>query len=290
MVPFFVGLTGGLIGAYVGWDSLKNRFEDNSQKELVKEKISLHDSTLNKMTSKESIIELGNRAIANGDREAYLKLVHIVRNEGKERTLASSEIARIKTHHYSMTSINGIKIERYNKNNKLTSEDDLKTEELINILLLDSQFLFRARSAQILSKRNENFVHEVLLLSIFSDNNIQVLRESTKAFEELTGFKSRNFFQPYHCLDYWYENSTKVIKNVQKINKISIIPFQQWEERISRNVDNLDSDEMVYWWRTSVELEQMLIKKHKIENPNNNPNNKQAIIEYLKRRRGQALP
>jgi len=259
---------GGVVGAYIGWDSLKNRFEDNINKEIITEKIKSHESTINKIVSKESIVELGDRAIANGDREAYLKLDHIVKQFGTERNAAISEIARIKNHHNTMTSIR-LKLEFFNGKNELIPENEIKTENLIEILLLNTQYLFRARSAQILSERNENFVIEALLISMFSDNNIEVLRESTKAFEKMTGFKSPDFFSPYECLGYWYDNSDKVLANVRKVNNISIIPFQKFESKITNAAEDLGIEEMLYWWKTSFELEQMLKKNHKIENKKN---------------------
>lgn len=259
---------GGIIGAYVGWDSLKGRYDDNKNKVIISAKIETHDSTLNKIESKDSIIELGNRAIANGDKESYLKLTRIVENFGKERNVATVEIARIKSHHYSMTTISGIRLEIFNDKNELIPETNLKTEQLIDILLLNTQYLFRARSAQLLSKRNERFVHEALLLSIFSDNNLEVTRESTNALEILTRHNSFDFFSPYGCLSYWYDNSISIISSVQKTNDISIIPFQKFEEKINRNIAALESAEMIYWWKTSLDLEQMLKKNQKIENEN----------------------
>jgi hypothetical protein len=263
-LPFF----GGIIGAYVGWDSLKGRYDDNKNKVIISAKIENQDSTLNKIVSKDSIIELGNRAIANGDKESYLKLTRIVENFGKERDLATVEIARIKSHHYSMTTISGIRLEIFNDKNELVPETNLKTEQLIDILLLNTQYLFRARSAQLLSNRNERFVHEALLLSIFSDNNLEVTRESTKALEILTKHNSFDFFSPYGCLSYWYDNSISIISSVQKTNDISIIPFQEFEDKTNRNIATLESAEMIYWWKTSLDLEQMLKKNQKIESEN----------------------
>lgn len=263
-LPFF----GGIIGAYVGWDSLKNRFKDNIHKETVNETIISHDSTLNTLLSKDEVVQLGNKAISNGDRNAYLALKKTVENFGQKRNIAISEIARIKSHHNSMTTISQIKIERYAPDKSLINENNIETEELIKILLLDSQYLFRARSAQILSQRNEKFVHEALLLSIFSDNNIEVLRESTKAFEVLTNFRNPDFFQPYHNLSYWYDNSEKVLSTIQKNNNISIIPLIEFEKKMINNILKLGKANMIYWWETSIELGRMMQIKQKIENPN----------------------
>jgi len=261
-------LFGGIIGAYLGWDSLKNRFNDNIHKETVNETIISHDSTLNTLLSNDEIVQLGNKGISNGDRNAYLALKKTAENFGKERSIAISEIARIKSHHISITTIGQIKIERFTPEKSLIKENNIQTEELIKILLLDSQYLFRARSAQILSERNEKFVHEALLLSIFSDNNIEVLRESTKAFEALTNFRNPDFFQPYNSLGYWYDNSEKVSIRILKDNNIRIIPLIEFEDRLKRNILNLEKTYMNYWWSLSIEMCHMLRDKQKIEELN----------------------
>lgn len=263
-LPFF----GGIITAYLGWDSLKGRFDDNQNKTITTEKLKKQDTIINKILSKEYIVDLGNKAIANGDREAYLKLTEIAKDFGKDRNVALSEIGRIKSHHYNMTSIPNIKLEIYDDKNKLVPENNLTTEKLIEILLLNPQYLFRARSAQILANRNEKYVHEALLLSIFSDNNIEILRESTWAFEKLTGYKSPDFFSPYGCLGFWYHNSKKVQGSIQKNNMISIIPFQKFEDKVNTAIQNIEYQEMLDWWETSLQLEEMLKYEHKIENKN----------------------
>lgn len=253
-----------IISAINGWNSVKGSF-DNIAKDKI---IEIHDSTLNKIVSKESIIELGDKAVANRDREAYLKLIRIVENFGAERNIAVSEIARIKLHFYSMTSMNGIKLEVFNKKNELIPESIITASQLIDNLLFNSQFLYRVRSAQLLSLRNENYIPEVLLLSIFSETNLEVLKESTKAFEILTGYKSPDFFNPYSCLGFWYENANSVIMHLKNVNNISVIPFQKFENNISNNKSSTESTEMIYWWTTSLEIEQMLKHSGRIENKN----------------------
>jgi len=263
-IPFI----GGIVGAYVGWDSLKGRFDDSKNKVMVSEKIENHDNALIKIVSKETVIELGDRAIAYGDRDAYLRLVKIVENFGPERSVAISELARVKSHHYSMTSIRGIKLELYNEKNELMAEDELSTPQLVDNLLFNSQFLFRARCAQLLAYRKENFVPEILLLSMFSDNNLEVLRESTKAFEILTGYNNSDFFIPYGCLGFWYDSAFDISKHFKKANSISIVPLQKFRNKLENQIVNNELDEMVNWWRTSLDLVEMLDNKHRIENIN----------------------
>ena len=262
VLPIVLGIIIMIISAINGWNSVKGSFENIAKDK----KIEIHESTLNKIVSKESIIELGDKAVANRDREAYLKLIRIVENFGAERNIAISEIARIKLHFYSMTSMNGIQLEVFNEKNELIPEAIITTSQLIDNLFFNSQFLFRARSAQLLSIRNENYIPEILLLSMFSETNLEVLRESTLAFEILTGYKSPDFFNPYGCLGFWYENANSVIIRLKNSNNISVIPFQKFENKISTNKSSLESTEMIYWWTTSLEFEQMLKHSHKIEN------------------------
>lgn len=80
----------------------------------------------------------------------------------------------------------------------------------------------------------------------------------------MTRFKSKDFFQPYHCLGFWYDSSVTVYENLKNVNKISIIPFEQFEKRISSLADNANMVEMLNWWKTTLKLELMLNKEHQI--------------------------
>lgn len=261
ILPFFGGVIGGVVGAYLGWDSLKGKYEVKRHKAKVESKIiSLDESDtiqkdiLQQLEDKERIVTLGNKAISRGSRESYLNLVHIVESFGLERDSASSEISRIISHWSNMTSIGSV---------ILPNENKISTKELIDILLLNSQHLFRARSAQILANINESYVHEALLLSTFSDNHIEVIKESTFSFCKLVGINNSDFFQPYLAWSYWQKNSEKIKESRESINNIEIIPWGKLKEKINK-MDNQEYVHMNYWWETTFEMiDEFLNKEQK---------------------------
>lgn len=56
---------GGLVGGYMGWDSLKSRHEDNLHKQEVKESIQSIDSKLEPITSQIAVIERYERELTS---------------------------------------------------------------------------------------------------------------------------------------------------------------------------------------------------------------------------------
>ncbi len=102
---------------------------------------------LSELKNKDNLTSLADKAISQGSREAYLNLKNI--QFGPNRNIAASERARIKIFWNSMTSLKGINLpEKKLANGAIEKESDYATKELIEILLFDSQSLFRGRSAQ----------------------------------------------------------------------------------------------------------------------------------------------
>ncbi len=247
LLPFF----GGMIGAYLGWDSIKGKHEDSKHKNRVESQITSLDKsdkiqgdTLQQLKNKTRIVTLGDKAISRGSRESYLNLVHIVENFGPDRDAAASETSRVKSHWSNMTSINGV---------TLPNEHEINTKELIEILLLNTQHLYRARSAQLLGNRNENYVHEALLLSIFSDKHIEVMKESTFSFYKLVGINDSDFFQPYTSWGFWQKNPGKIKKLRKTVNSFEIIPLVKLTEKINKT-DSQEYEYMNYWWATTFQM------------------------------------
>ena len=244
LLPFF----GGMIGAYIGWNSLVGKHEDEN---------------------KERIVATGDKAISQGSRESYPSLVHIVENFGPKRNLAASERSRVVLHWSNMTSI---------KDYTLANEPEVSSKELINTLLIDSSHLNRARSAQLLSDRSENYVHEALLLSIFSDTHIEVMKESTLAYYKLVGIKNSDIYQPYVSWQYWNNNSDKIMSTRKKVNSVGTIPWSKLTGKIAMNSQVYEY--LNYWFRTTLqmierfrsdeqrEFEQILNRVKQIENAN----------------------
>ena len=172
-ILFYLSLTitiGILI--YTGIDNIKNSIE------------------LNKIKDRNNITRLIDRAVGQNGRESYLNLKHIVKNFGPNRNAAISGMSQIKIQLSTLTHMQGITLPK--------DESSYTTKELIDILFFNSQYLFRGRSAQLLANRKEKYVPEALILAIFSDTDLEVVREATLAFRNITGFKALIF--PIHTM------------------------------------------------------------------------------------------
>lgn len=210
---------------------------------------------LSELKIRDNLTSLADKAVSQGNREAYLNLKQIVTKFGPNRNAAISEIAEIASHWNSMTRLKGINLpEKKLANGIIEKESDYTTKELIETLLFNSQSLFRGRSAQLLASRKENYVPEALILAIFSDKHLEVVKEATLAFGRLTNFQSPDFFQPYNVWGYWLDNSEKIKKDLIQSNNIEIIPLKKLIEKLKKDIEGNKYEYMNQQWATSVDI------------------------------------
>jgi len=208
---------------------------------------------LSELKIRDNLTSLADKAVSQGSREAYLNLKNI--QFSPNRNAAISEIAEIVSHWNSMTRLKGIKLpEKKLSNGVIEKEVDYTTKELIEILLFNSQSLFRGRSAQLLASRKENYVPEALILAIFSDKHLEVVKEATSAFGRLTNFQSPDFFQPYNVWGYWLDNSEKIKKDLMQNNNIDIIPLKKFIKKLEKNIESNEYEYMNKQWATSIDI------------------------------------
>jgi len=208
---------------------------------------------LSELKIRDNLTSLADKAVSQGSREAYLNLKNI--QFSPNRNAAISEIAEIVSHWNSMTRLKGIKLpEKKLSNGVIEREVDYTTKELIEILLFNSQSLFRGRSAQLLASRKENYVPEALILAIFSDKHLEVVKEATSAFGRLTNFQSPDFFQPYNVWGYWLDNSEKIKKDLMQNNNIDIIPLKKFIKKLEKNIESNEYEYMNQQWATSIDI------------------------------------
>jgi len=229
----------------------------------IQEKQSLNNRMLDEtkylelaeIKARNNLTSLADKAVSQGSREAYLNLKQIVENFGPNRNAAISEISKIVSHWNFITTLKGIKLpEKKLSDGTIGKELDYTTKELIEILLFNSQSLFRGRSAQLLASRKENYVPEALILAIFSDKHLEVVREATLAFGKVTNFQSPDFFQPYNVWGYWLDNSERIRKNLIQSNNIKIIQLKKFIKKLEKNIESNKYEYMYQLWATSIDI------------------------------------
>lgn len=215
---------------------------------------------LSELKIRDNLTSLADKAVSQGSREAYLNLKQTVEKFGPNRNAAISEISKIVYHWNSITRLKSVKLpEKKLSDGTIGKELDHTTKELIEKLLFDSQSLFRGRSAQLLANRKENYVPEALILAIFSDKHLEVVREATLAFGKLTNFQSPDFFQPYNVWGYWLHNSERIRNNLMQINDIEIIPLKKFIENLEKNIQSNEYEYMNQQWVTSIDISNKFI-------------------------------
>lgn len=215
---------------------------------------------LSELKIRDNLTSLADKAVSQGSREAYLNLKQTVEKFGPNRNAAISEISKIVYHWNSITRLKSVKLpEKKLSDGTIGKELDHTTKELIEKLLFDSQSLFRGRSAQLLANRKENYVPEALILAIFSDKHLEVVREATLAFCKLTNFQSPDFFQPYNVWGYWLHNSERIRNNLMQINDIEIIPLKKFIENLEKNIQSNEYEYMNQQWVTSIDISNKFI-------------------------------
>ena len=220
-----------------------------------------NSNELNRIKNRNNITLLIDSAVGHNNRESYLNLKHIVENFGPNRNAAISGIRQIKTQLSTMTHIKGVTLPKV--------ESSYTTKELIDIFFFDSQYLFRGRSAQLLADRKEKYVPEALILAIFSDKNLEVVREATLAFCNITGLQNPDFFQPYHVWGDWLDNSERIKKELLQTNNISVIAWKKLTDRLKSNIEDQEYKHMIYWWATTLEIANKFLVEELVNNQNN---------------------
>lgn len=90
ILPFF----GGLVGAYMGWDSLKSRYEDSVHKQEVKESIQSIDSKLGPITSQIAVIERYERELSSHNQKD--EILSAVLAQYKQMKIATDQFHRFR--------------------------------------------------------------------------------------------------------------------------------------------------------------------------------------------------
>ena len=161
------------------------------------------------LKNRNEILKLSDDAIANRDAVSFEKLEKLMISSKDEniRLSALSELLRVKNFISAGTSIKGVDITYRDPNTgSILNNDKIPTSELISDLMKNESGQERAKIVQLLNKRKEKQVPEVLLNAIKNDNDLEVRKEAMNSFESITGFKSTDVFMYEPAKQWWDEN------------------------------------------------------------------------------------
>jgi hypothetical protein len=188
---------------------------------LMKEKMQrdyqVFSNEVLRFQKRSTIYELGDTAIEYMSRSAYEKLLAFV-NDPADPSLqlaAKSEITRINSALLSSTRTVDATLSMESASETASEASDISTPELIELLINDAVWKSRARSAQLLAERKELGVPEALIESMRDEDNLEVLKDSVRAFEAVTGYRPPEILGYEYCSEWWEANSSAFIQEVE---------------------------------------------------------------------------
>lgn len=190
--------------------NLKKQLEEgplNAQKEL------------SLLAERNELISLADAAITRGDRGAYVRLEDLARSAPSEEIMqgAEAQILRVKFFYASGTRYGAYSLPMTQLYPELKSkaEEDLTVEQKIRLLLDENQdWRVRTRAAYLLgSERRSPRAAEALVQAIQTDGSLDVVKECTYSFEEITEkYRSPGLFEIDHLLSWWAGNKASFIQ------------------------------------------------------------------------------
>ena len=164
-----------------------------------------------------SIFELGDAAISQMSRSAYEELLELL-NDPRDASLqlaAKSEIIRVNHALMNSARIEGVTLSGQGSGDTTIEESDFTTQDLIDVLIDDPDWRFRARSAQLLADKKELGVPEALLDAMENDENMEVFKHAVRAFKTVTGCIAPDTFEYEYCSEWWAANSETVNEKLE---------------------------------------------------------------------------
>ena len=170
-----------------------------------------------KFQKRGSIFELGDAAISQMSRSAYEELLGLL-NDPRDASLqlaAKSEIIRVNHALMNSARIEGVTLSGQGSGDTTIEESDFTTQDLIDVLIDDPDWRFRARSAQLLADKKELGVPEALLDAMRNDENMEVFKHAVRAFKTVTGCIAPDTFEYEYCSEWWETNSETVNEKLE---------------------------------------------------------------------------
>ena len=156
-----------------------------------------------------------NRAI-EGYYDAYNSLRNYQSEDYDLLERARAAVLEVKLSYIGTTRIKGIEIHRTKEDGTRVEENDFETIWLIEDLINHQNWRIRIKAANLLVKRKEIDVPEVLLEAMENDPNLWVRKEALDSFERVTGFIARDVFQfeTGEPREWYLKNKDEVIKKL----------------------------------------------------------------------------
>ncbi|MED5585158.1 MAG: hypothetical protein VYB61_02285 [Verrucomicrobiota bacterium] len=160
-------------------------------------------------------IRLADAAILNADRSAFDELLKRAAEvkEGELRNGAIAEINRVRFAYLNGLRSSGFALPVGELFPSLRGKDEmeLQTDQLVKVLVNRSGAAeHRARAAYLLADHRHIIAVNALVDAVASDSNLDVVREASLTFSEMTGYRSEQLLDAPGLVDWWQKNSSVV--------------------------------------------------------------------------------
>lgn len=159
------------------------------------------------------LTSFADEAIATASRAAYEKLWAALEDSRLANLVHAtrSEILRVQNYYLSGSRLEQyqISVADYYPDLANLRDAQLKDDQLISLLSNSKNpWQVRMKSANLLGQRRSTAVGDALVKAIKSDNNLDVVKEATFSFEQMTGYRARIF--EINSLDAWWKQYNSV--------------------------------------------------------------------------------
>ncbi len=161
------------------------------------------------------LLRLADAAIQKADRVAFDQLLKVADEAGEEklRNGAMSEIHRVRFAYLNGLRVSGYALPVGDLFPSLRGKDEmgLGTTQLTKILQdTGIEAEHRTRAAYLLADHRNVQAVEALVAAIAKDSSLDVVREATLTFSEMTGYRSDELLDTAGLAEWWRENSSAI--------------------------------------------------------------------------------
>ncbi len=167
----------------------------------------LTDNEMVILKERNRLTDYADEAIATGAREPYERLWKALDDPRLVKLVhaARAEILRVQNFYLSGSRIDSytIQVGDYFPESSALKDSQLKDEQLIELLqAVKNPWQVRMKAANLLGTRRSKSVGDALLGAVKNDENLDVVKEATFSFEQMTGFRAR-IFEPASMEAWW---------------------------------------------------------------------------------------
>ena len=159
------------------------------------------------LKERNKLTNYADEAISTGSRRPYERLWEALEDERLIQLVhaARTEILRVQNFYLTGSRIDSysIQVADYFPDDAALRDSQLKDEQLIELLATTKNpWQVRMKAANILGNRRSKVVGDALVKAVKTDENLDVVKEATFSFEQMTGFRAR-LFEPA-SMDAWW--------------------------------------------------------------------------------------